>query len=159
MSADDAIGNVQTQLDFRKVDDLTIPLGFGLGPLNTTIAEQLSMLTDILFGATFSQFLLDPNHAVDITPTGSRKKSCSQGIDVRVEQTCERVVFLAAGLDKIGSEVATVSEYPKPTYGLQKTTRGISFITPGGAPIGISITRKTAECTQPGCLLQPLVHL
>ena len=90
-----------------------MPLGFGLGPINTTVAQQLSPLTDVFFGAGFSQFLLDPNHAIDITPAASLQKSCSQGIDVRGGQTCERVVFLAAGIDQVANKVATYANFPE----------------------------------------------
>lgn len=70
------------------------------------------MLTDVLMGASFSTFLMDPNRAVDITPNSIRERSCSQGIDVRGGQTCEQVVFLAAGIDQVGADLATVATFP-----------------------------------------------
>lgn len=118
------IGNVQTQFAFQKLDQLTLPLGFGLGPMNVTVAEKLSMLTDVLFGAAFTMFLMDSNHAIDITPASSRQKSCSQGIDVRGGQTCEQVVFLAAGIDQVGAEVATVTASPNADVWLAEDHQG-----------------------------------
>ena len=105
------IGNVQTKLTFHKLNEVTLPLGFGLGPMNVTIANELSLLTDVLFGAAFTMFLIDSNHAIDITPAASREKSCSQGIDVRGRQTCKQVVFLAAGIDQVGAKVTIVTAF------------------------------------------------
>ena len=106
-------GNVRTQLGFRKVQEVTIPLGFGLGPINATTVAPLAPLTDIYFGASFTTFLLDPNRAIDITPAAKRQKSCSLGIDVGSRQTCEQVVFLAGGLELVSSNVATVDDHPE----------------------------------------------
>jgi hypothetical protein len=117
-------GNVQTKLTFNKVDQLTLPLGFGLASMNITVAQQLSLLTDVLFGATFSTFLTDPNHVVDITPATIRQKSCSQGIDVRGGQTCEQIVFLAAGIDQVGGEVAKTSSFPNADVWLTEDHQG-----------------------------------
>ncbi|EXJ73486.1 uncharacterized protein A1O5_03247 [Cladophialophora psammophila CBS 110553] len=101
------MSQVGTVLRFDKVGQTVAPLGFGLGSLNTSVAVTLSPFTDILLGATFSQFLDDPSRAVDITPDASRRRSCAFGADVRGGQTCERAVYLAAGQEEIAAQVTT----------------------------------------------------
>ncbi|KIW89243.1 uncharacterized protein Z519_10096 [Cladophialophora bantiana CBS 173.52] len=101
------MSEVGTVLRFDKVGQTVAPLGFGLGSLNTSVAVTLSPFTDILLGATFSQFLNDPSRAVDITPDASRRRSCALGVDVRGGQTCERAVYLAAGQEEIAAQVTT----------------------------------------------------
>lgn len=123
-AADVVAGNVQTRLSFRTFDTLTLPFGFGLGPLNATIATALSPLTDVLFGAGFTMFLMDSNHAIDITPVASRRRSCSQGIDVRGGQTCERVVFLVAGLDQVAPQAAMATGFPEADTWVIEDTQG-----------------------------------
>jgi hypothetical protein len=122
--ADIIKGNVQTKTNFRKVDKVIAPLGFGLGPPNATVAKTFSLLTDTLFGAGFTQFLLDPNRAVDITPAAIQRKSCSQGIDVRGGQTCERSVFLAAGIDLVASVLVTSTTFPEADVWLVENHQG-----------------------------------
>jgi hypothetical protein len=78
----------------------------------------------VLFGAGFTQFLLDSNHVVDITDAASLQRSCSQGIDVRGGQTCERTVFLVAGIDQVASDVATVSDFPEADVWLVEDIQG-----------------------------------
>jgi hypothetical protein len=116
-------GNIQTKVSFHKVDEVALPLGFGLGPMNVTVAAQLSMITDVLFGVAFTMFLMDSGHAIDITPAASREKSCSQGIDVRGGQTCEQVVYLAAGIDQ-APEIATATTFPNADVWLAEEHQG-----------------------------------
>lgn len=96
-----------TTLKFDQIGRITAPLGFGLGTLNTSVASQLAPFTDVLFGAVFSQFLDDPSHVVDITPDASGRRSCSLGIDVRGEQTCERRLYLTAGQEQLAAQITT----------------------------------------------------
>jgi hypothetical protein len=78
----------------------------------------------MLFGAGFTQFLLDPNHAVDITPAAGQRESCSQGIDVGSKQTCARSVFLAAGIDQVASVLGTSTKFPEADVWLVENQQG-----------------------------------
>ncbi|OAL34938.1 hypothetical protein AYO20_05899 [Fonsecaea nubica] len=73
------MSEVGTVLRFDKVGQTVAPLGFGLGSLNTSVAVTLSPFTDILLGASFSQFLDDPTHAVDISDV-DRRRACSPSV-------------------------------------------------------------------------------
>jgi hypothetical protein len=74
--------------------------------MNTSVAYSLSPLTDILLGATFSQFLDDPTHAVDIS-SHSRSRLCSLGANVQDRQACERAVYLTAGQEQLAAQITT----------------------------------------------------
>jgi hypothetical protein len=107
-----SIGQVGTKFVFEKSESVAIPLGFGLGSLNATATASLFPVTDFLFGASFTLFLLDSNHAIDITPTASREKSCARGIDISAGQTCEQAIYMPAGIDQISSQLAVVADSP-----------------------------------------------
>ncbi|KIW75121.1 hypothetical protein Z517_11893 [Fonsecaea pedrosoi CBS 271.37] len=100
------MSEVGTVLRFDKVGQTVAPLGFGLGSLNTSVAVTLSPFTDILLGASFSQFLDDPTHAVDISDV-DRRRACSPSVTVRGEKTCERAIYLAAGQEEIAAQITT----------------------------------------------------
>ncbi|OQV00399.1 hypothetical protein CLAIMM_05896 [Cladophialophora immunda] len=100
------MSEVGTVLRFDKVGQTAAPLGFGLGSLNTSVAVTLSPLTDILLGASFSQFLDDPTHAIDISDA-SRRRACSTTADLGSGQTCERVIYLVAGQEEIAAQITT----------------------------------------------------
>ncbi|OAP58486.1 hypothetical protein AYL99_07576 [Fonsecaea erecta] len=100
------MSEVGTVLRFDKVGQTVAPLGFGLGSLNTSVAITLSPFTDILLGASFSQFLDDPTHAVDISDA-SRRKACTATAGVGSGRTCERSIYLAAGQEEIAAQITT----------------------------------------------------
>ncbi|KIW67244.1 hypothetical protein PV04_06509 [Phialophora macrospora] len=117
------MSQVEIVLRFNKIGETTAPLGFGLGSMNTSVATSLSPFTDILLGASFSGFLDDPSHAIDITPDASRSRSCSLDADVRGKQVCERAVYLAAGQEQLAAQVTTQA-HPQADAWLVETHQG-----------------------------------
>ncbi len=53
--------------------------------------------------------MLDSSTASDISPDASQRRACSLGVDVHGRETCERIVYLAAGQDQMAGETTTTA--------------------------------------------------
>ncbi|KAF2115423.1 hypothetical protein BDV96DRAFT_646421 [Lophiotrema nucula] len=101
------MSNVNTNVLYTPIKSTVTPFSVGMEPFNGSVAAQLGTMEDLLFNMAYVTFLINPLHAVDLSPGLNNKNGCAKGLSVNDETSCFRHISIAQEYQNVDASLPT----------------------------------------------------